>query len=104
MFKLHIHYKMVYTDRLTNRLTDRENRLCAERTANNIFLLTNSVSPLKYVILPILKQGRNYPDDTWVFMLAAVCQMGVFVRTPTAFVVRTSGIFLILKQRRNTCS
>ena len=27
------------------------------------------------------------------FSLVAVCQMGVSVRTPTAFVVRTSGIF-----------
>ena len=54
------------------------------------------------LIFPILKQGRNYPDDTWVFMLVAVCQMGVSVRTPTSFEVKTSGIFLILNQRRNT--
>jgi hypothetical protein len=54
----------------------------------------------KGLIFPILIRRRNYPDDTWVFMLVVVCQMGVFVRTPTPFGVKTSGIFLILNRRR----
>ena len=57
----------------------------------------------KGLILPILIRRRNYPDDTWVFMLVVVCQMGVFVRTPTPFGVKTSGIFLILNRRRIQC-
>ena len=43
-------------------------------------------------------QGRNYPDDTWVFMLVAVWQMGVFVRTPPTLVGESSAIFLILNK------
>ena len=47
----------------------------------------------KGLIFPILIRRRNYPYDTWVFMLVVVCQMGVFARTPTPFGVKTSGIF-----------
>ena len=45
-------------------------------------------------------QGRNYPDDTWVFMLVAVWQMGVFVRTPPTLVGESSAIFVNSKQGR----
>jgi len=58
------------------------------------FLLNN------VLILSILNQGRNYPYDSWVFLLVAVCEMGVSVKPPTSFEVRTSRIFLILNQRR----
>ena len=42
-----------------------------DKCSNYLGFLLNKV-----LILPILKQGRNYPDDTWVFMLVAVCQLG----------------------------
>ena len=50
------------------------------------------------LILLILIHERNYPDDTWVFMLVAVWQMGVFVRTPPTLVGESSAIFLILNK------
>ena len=76
---------------VTNILNTDMNDKCS----NYLGFLLNKV-----LILPILIRRRNYPDDTWVFMLVVVCQMGVFVRTPTPFGVKTSGIFLILNRRR----
>ena len=35
-----------------------------------------SYSPLFIRNLLLLNRKRNYPDDTWVFMLVAVCQLG----------------------------
>jgi len=55
----------------------------------------------KGLILPILKHHRRKAHTEIVgFSIVAVCQMGVFVRTPTSYEVKTSGIFLILKHRR----
>ena len=56
------------------------------------------VSPLMFRNFTYSIQGRNYPDDTWVFMLVVVCQIGVSVRTPPTLVGELSGIFLILNK------
>ena len=53
----------------------------------------------KGLILSILIHRRIYRCESSVFLLVAVCQMGVSVRTPTSYEVKTSGIFLILNQR-----
>ena len=102
-----------YTHQLYNTVTSlimclirdiRTNRYYDNIIITLLYNYYNGIGILlkKGLILSILIQRRNYPDDTWVFMLVAVCQMGVSVRTPTSFEVKTSGIFLILNQRRNT--
>ncbi len=53
----------------------------------------------KGLIFPILIQRRKAHTEIVGFSIVAVCQMGVFVRTPTSFGVKTSGIFSILNQR-----
>ena len=55
----------------------------------------------KGLILPILIHRRKAHTEIVGFSIVAVCQMGVFVRTPTSYEVKTSGIFLILKHRKN---
>ena len=99
-----------YTHQLYNTVTSlimclirdiRTNRYYDNIIITLLYNYYNGIGILlkKGLIFPILNQRRKAHTVIVGFSIVAVCQMGVFVRTPTSFGVKTSGIFSILNQR-----